>query len=90
MGDECSGSRRPSQQAQVKGKELVDEAKRQWDRSGVGQRSNETPGRTGDTFGRTGDTLGRTAETAGRTSDTIGRTTETTRRTSEGGPTTKS
>jgi len=28
-----------SQQAQVKGRELVDEAKRQWDRSAVGQRS---------------------------------------------------
>ncbi|MEP6694466.1 MAG: YtxH domain-containing protein [Chloroflexota bacterium] len=28
-----------SQQAQVKGRELVDEAKRQWDRSGVGQRT---------------------------------------------------
>ena len=28
-----------SQQAQVKGRELVDEAKRQWDRSAVGQRA---------------------------------------------------
>jgi len=35
-----------SQQAQVKGKELVDEAKRQWDRSGVGQRSSDTIRRT--------------------------------------------
>ncbi|MDP9282494.1 MAG: YtxH domain-containing protein [Chloroflexota bacterium] len=37
-----------SQQAQVKGRELVDEAKRQWDRSGVGQRSAETSTRTGE------------------------------------------
>ena len=36
-----------SQQAQVKGRELVDEAKRQWDRSGVGQRS-ETGARSGE------------------------------------------
>jgi gas vesicle protein len=35
-----------SQQAQVKGRELVDEAKRQWDRSGVGQRSSESIGRS--------------------------------------------
>jgi gas vesicle protein len=34
-----------SQQAQVKGKELVDEAKRQWERSGVAQRSGETGAR---------------------------------------------
>jgi len=34
-----------SQQAQVKGRELVDEAKRQWERSGVGQR--EGVGRSG-------------------------------------------
>lgn len=31
-----------SQQAQVKGRELVDEAKRQWERSGVGQRAGES------------------------------------------------
>jgi gas vesicle protein len=37
-----------SQQAQVKGRELVDEAKRQWDRSGVGQRSAEAVGRSGE------------------------------------------
>ena len=36
-----------SQQAQVKGRELVDEAKRQWDRSGVGQRS-ESGARSGE------------------------------------------
>ena len=36
-----------SQQAQVKGRELVDEAKRQWDKSGVGQRSTETGARSG-------------------------------------------
>ena len=36
-----------SQQAQVKGRELVDEAKRQWDRSGVGQRS-ESSARSGE------------------------------------------
>ena len=36
-----------SQQAQVKGRELVDEAKRQWDKSGVGQqRSTETGARS--------------------------------------------
>ena len=34
-----------SQQAQVKGRELVDEAKRQWDKSGVGQRPAETGAR---------------------------------------------
>jgi gas vesicle protein len=44
-----------SQQAQVKGKELVDEAKRQWDRSGVGQRSAETLGRAGETVRRTSE-----------------------------------
>ena len=37
-----------SQQAQVKGRELVDEAKRQWERSGVGQRSGETAARGGE------------------------------------------
>lgn len=37
-----------SQQAQVKGRELVDEAKRQWERSGVGQRSSESAGRSGE------------------------------------------
>jgi gas vesicle protein len=37
-----------SQQAQVKGRELVDEAKRQWDRSGVGQRSAESGARSGE------------------------------------------
>jgi len=37
-----------SQQAQVKGRELVDEAKRQWDRSGVGQRASETGTRGGE------------------------------------------
>jgi gas vesicle protein len=37
-----------SQQAQVKGRELVDEAKRQWERSGVGQRSGESVGRSGE------------------------------------------
>ncbi len=37
-----------SQQAQVKGRELVDEAKRQWERSGVGQRSSEGAGRSGE------------------------------------------
>jgi gas vesicle protein len=37
-----------SQQAQVKGRELVDEAKRQWDRSGVGQRSGESVGRSSE------------------------------------------
>ena len=36
-----------SQQAQVKGRELVDEAKRQWDKSAVGQRSAETGARGG-------------------------------------------
>lgn len=41
-----------SQQAQVKGRELVDEAKRQWDRSGVGQRPSETVSRTSGTAGR--------------------------------------
>ena len=35
-----------SQQAQVKGRELVDEAKRQWERSGVGQRSGESVSRS--------------------------------------------
>lgn len=44
-----------SQQAQVKGKELVDEAKRQWDRSGVGQRATDTLGRTGETARRTSE-----------------------------------
>lgn len=44
-----------SQQAQVKGRELVDEAKRQWDRSGVGQRSGETVGRASATAGRTSE-----------------------------------
>ena len=37
-----------TQQAQVKGRELVDEAKRQWDRSGVAQRSSESTSRTGE------------------------------------------
>jgi len=37
-----------SQQAQVKGRELVDEAKRQWDKSGVGQRPAETGARSGE------------------------------------------
>ena len=37
-----------SQQAQVKGRELVDEAKRQWERSGVGQRSGESVGRSSE------------------------------------------
>lgn len=37
-----------SQQAQVKGRELVDEAKRQWERSGVGQRSGEGVGRSSE------------------------------------------
>ncbi len=37
-----------SQQAQVKGRELVDEAKRQWDRSGVSQRSGESASRSGE------------------------------------------
>jgi len=32
-----------SQQAQVKGRELVDEAKRQWERSGVGRSSEGGP-----------------------------------------------
>jgi gas vesicle protein len=37
-----------SQQAQVKGRELVDEAKKQWERSGVGQRSGDSAGRAGE------------------------------------------
>ena len=37
-----------TQQAQVKGRELVDEAKRQWDRSGVGPRSGESTTRSGE------------------------------------------
>jgi len=37
-----------TQQAQVKGRELVDEAKRQWDRSGMGQRSGESARRSGE------------------------------------------
>ncbi|HKY52096.1 MAG TPA: YtxH domain-containing protein [Candidatus Limnocylindria bacterium] len=37
-----------TQQAQVKGRELVDEAKRQWDRSAVTPRSNESVGRSGE------------------------------------------
>lgn len=41
-----------SQQAQVKGRELVGEAKRQWDRSSVGQRTGETAGRAGENVGR--------------------------------------
>src|SRR6266498_4461520 len=36
-----------SQQAQVKGRELVDEAKRQWERSGVGQRPRSEERRVG-------------------------------------------
>jgi gas vesicle protein len=36
-----------SQQAQVKGRELVDEAKRQWERSGVSPRPGEGTGRAG-------------------------------------------
>jgi gas vesicle protein len=36
-----------SQQAQVKGRELVDEAKRQWERSGVTQRAGDSGGRAG-------------------------------------------
>jgi gas vesicle protein len=35
-----------SQQAQVKGRELVDEAKKQWERSGVSQRTSEPVGRS--------------------------------------------
>jgi gas vesicle protein len=38
-----------SQQAQVKGRELVGEAKRQWDKSGVGQTGAQ---RTGENVGR--------------------------------------
>jgi gas vesicle protein len=52
-----------TQQAQVKGRELVDEAKKQWDRSAVAPRSGEGIGR---------ETVGR--ETVGR--DTIGRSGE--------------
>jgi gas vesicle protein len=37
-----------TQQAQVKGKELVGEAKRQWDRSGMGPRSSESTTRSGE------------------------------------------
>jgi gas vesicle protein len=51
-----------SQQAQVKGRELVDEAKRQWDRSGVGQRPGEGVGRPTETAGRGAETVRRTSE----------------------------
>lgn len=37
-----------SEQAQVKGRELVDEAKRQWEKSSVGQRSRESTARSGE------------------------------------------
>lgn len=47
-----------TQQAQVKGRELVDEAKKQWDRSTVAPRSNESVGR--ETVGR--DSIRRSGE----------------------------
>lgn len=51
-----------TQQAQVKGRELVDEAKRQWDRTAVTPRSSDSIGRSSEGIGRSTESVRRSGE----------------------------